>query len=125
MNNKVIKLTASIISLVMSLLPFLVMATDPNNQVYTINSPLASSDIDVLLGQLMKIVVQVGGVLVVLFIIYSGFKFVTARDSEPERKKAREIFYATIIGGGILLGADIIANIIIETVNITAGVKSK
>ncbi len=122
MDNKIIKPAAYITSLAIFFLPLLVLA-DPSNQGYTINNPLASDDINDLLISLMKIVVQVGGVLVVLFIIYSGYKFVTAGDSAPQRKKAKEIFYATIIGGGILLGADIIANIVIETVNTTAGVK--
>ena len=95
----------------------------PTSVQYTIKNPLASDDVNSLLNNIMKIVMQVGGVVVVLFIIYSGYKFVTAGDSDSDRKNARQIFYATVIGGLILLGADIIASIIINTINVTVGKK--
>ena len=69
----------------------------------------------------MDLVAKVGAIIVVFFIIYSGYKFVTARGNESEVTKAKEIFYATIIGGAILLGADVIANVVINTVNTTVG----
>ncbi len=94
-----------------------------NSNQYTIDNPLGTEDVNQLLVNIMDLVAKAGGVLVVLFIIYSGYKFVKAGENESERTKAKDIFYGTVIGGLILLGADIIANIIIETVKSTAGLK--
>ncbi len=84
----------------------------------TINNPLGDNNTEVkdILLKVMNIVAMVGGIVVVFMIIYSGFKFVTAGDSDSDRTKAKDIFYATVIGGDILLGADIIANIVVNTV---------
>jgi hypothetical protein len=71
----------------------------------------------------MNLVATVGAIIVVFFIIYSGYKFVTAGDSDTDRTKAKNIFYATIIGGAILLGADVIANVVVQTVKDATGAK--
>jgi len=88
-----------------------------------IENPLKSNDVKVILKDIMDMVAMVGGVIVVLFIIYSGFKFVTAQGNESEVTKAKDMFYATVIGGAILLGADVIANVVVNTVETTTGVK--
>ncbi len=89
----------------------------------TIQNPLGpgNDSVEKILGLVMDLVAKVGAIIVVFFIIYSGYKFVTARGNESEVTKAKEIFYATIIGGAILLGADVIANVVINTVNTTVG----
>lgn len=91
----------------------------------TIKNPLGSNDLDSLLLKIMDIVTKVGSIVVVFFIIYSGYKFVSAGESDDDRTKAKEIFYATVIGAAILLGANLIANIIVTTVETTTGVKVK
>ena len=87
----------------------------------TINNPLNSNSVNGILGDIMKLVVTVGYVVVVFFVIFSGFKFVTAQGNEGEVTKAKEMFYATIIGGAILLGADVIANVVVNTIKTTVG----
>lgn len=102
-------------------IPFLIYAESP---VTTIKNPLGDNNksVEALLLKIMDLVTKIGGIVVVFFIIYSGFKFVTAGESDSERSKAREIFYATVIGGAILLGAGIIANVIVNTIKATTGV---
>ena len=90
---------------------------------YSIQNPLGNNDLKSLLDKIMNIVTVFGSIVVVMFIIYSGFKFVTARGNEGELKKAKEIFYATIIGAAILLGARVIAEIVVGTVESTTGLK--
>jgi lysylphosphatidylglycerol synthetase-like protein (DUF2156 family) len=107
------------IATIILLVPVFVLAFGPGP---TIDNPLGSDDVNVLLGKIMKLVATVGGIVVVFFIIYSGYKFVTARGNEAEVSKAKDIFYATIIGAAILLGAGIIAQIVVNTVKETAGV---
>jgi hypothetical protein len=93
----------------------------PPSGSFTINNPLGDNNMQVetLLGRIMNLVSMVGGLVVVFFIIYSGYKFVVAGSSDTDRTKAKEMFFYTIIGGAILLGADIIANIVVNTVECT------
>jgi hypothetical protein len=88
-----------------------------------IKNPLKSDDVNSLLGKIMTLVKMVGGIVVVFFIILSGYKIVTAGDNEGDRTKAKEMFYATVIGGAILLGASIIAEVVVNTVKDTTGAK--
>lgn len=61
---------------------------------------------------LNKIVLPIGAVVVVIFIIYSGFLFVTARGNESQLEKAKHVFLYVIIGSAILLGSVIISGVI-------------
>jgi hypothetical protein len=84
----------------------------------TIENPLGNNKtVESLLGSLLKLVFMVGAIVVVFFIIYSGYKFVAARGNSDKINEAKETFYATVIGAAILLGADIIATVVVNTVN--------
>jgi hypothetical protein len=87
----------------------------------TIQNPLGTNSVQGLLLKIMDLVVKVGSIIVVFFIIYSGYKFVTARGNDGEVSKAKDIFWATIIGGAILLGAKVIAEVVVNTVKTTVG----
>ena len=113
-----IKISAFLASLIL-LTPIFIYAQGSSGA--TIKNPLASDDITGILENILNLVFKVGVVIVVFFIIYSGYKFVTAGSSDTDRTKAKDIFYATIIGAAILLGADVIATIVINTVKNTAG----
>lgn len=85
----------------------------------TIENPIKADNIQKLLIDLMTVVIQMGYVVVIFFIIYAGFKFVTARGNPGELEKAKETFFATLVGGAILLGADVIARVVVNTVDNT------
>jgi hypothetical protein len=53
--------------------------------------------------------------LVVIFIIYAGYLFVTAQGEEGKIQKARSALLWTIIGAGVILGAQIMARILQDT----------
>lgn len=53
--------------------------------------------------------------LVVIFIIYAGYLFVTAQGEERKIQKARTALLWTLIGAGVILGAQIMANILSDT----------
>lgn len=114
--KKILAFVTSFIFIVLT--PLLLVQANPGAGGATIQNPLGANNTSVqaLLLKIMNIVAMVGGIVVVFFIIYSGFKFVTAGDSDSDRSKARDIFYATVIGGAILLGADVIANVVVNTV---------
>lgn len=69
-----------------------------------------------LINFFLTIVTEIGAVVGVLFIIWSGFLFIKAQGNEAEVKQAKSAFYTTIIGLAILLGASVIAQVIFNTV---------
>lgn len=54
---------------------------------------------------LQNVVMPIGGLVAVIFIIYSGFLFVTARGNETKLATAKKAFMYAAIGTAILLGA--------------------
>lgn len=89
----------------------------------TIQNPLGAGNdsVQALLLDIMNLVATVGAIVVVFMIIYSGYTIVMAQGDMNALKKGRDMLMATVIGGAILLGADVIANVVVNTVNTTVG----
>jgi cytochrome bd-type quinol oxidase subunit 2 len=92
------------------------------NSTITIGNPFkglpANGNLsDLLYAVLDNAVIPIGGIIVVIMIIYSGFLFVTARGNEEQIKTARRSFTYAAIGAAILLGAKAIALAIQATIN--------
>jgi hypothetical protein len=68
------------------------------------------------INAVLNIVAQIGAIVAVLFIIWSGFLFITAQGNKTKLDKAKSTFYTTVIGTAILLGASVITKIIVNTV---------
>ncbi len=66
---------------------------------------------------LVRLVTLITAPLIVLFIIYAGWLFVTAAGDEGQRTKARHALLWTLIGAGVLIGALILGEILKETIN--------
>ncbi len=58
---------------------------------------------------LNKIVFPIGSLIVVFYIIYAGYLFVTAGGSEDKLEKAKHTLFSAVIGTAILLGSWTIA----------------
>lgn len=65
---------------------------------------------------LKNIVLPLGVVIVVFFVIYSGFLFVTAQGNAEKLQDARRTFLWVVIGAAILLGSVVIAEAVQTTV---------
>lgn len=65
---------------------------------------------------LVDIVFLFGMPIIVLFIIYGGFLFVTAGDNEAQITKSKKTILWTLIGAAVLIGAKVIAMAIQSTV---------
>jgi len=82
-----------------------------------IQNPLGNiTSIPTLIAVIMVYVVRIGGIIAIFAFIYSGFKFVQARGNPAELEKARDIFFYTCIAVAILLGAQLIASIIVSSI---------
>jgi len=86
-----------------------------------VSNPLNVGSFCGLLKALFNGLVAIAIPIAVLFIIWSGFKFVLAQGNPKQLQKARQNFYYTIIGIGIFLGAWLIAEVIAATVNSIGG----
>lgn len=121
------KIAGFLVSLIILFVPVVILyANVPEASHTTILNPLGTGNdsVEAVLLKIMNIVTIVGTIVVVFFIIYSGFMIVTASGDSGKLTKGKEMFFATIIGGAILLGADLIANIVVNTVKTTTGITS-
>ena len=72
----------------------------------TFYNPLGATTLSVFVTDVLKLITTtVGPIIVILMLVYTGFKFVWAQGKEEEIKKAREMLLWTIVGALILLGA--------------------
>ena len=108
--NKLIKISASVFSFLLVIAPVFVFAQ--------IQNPLKSgSDIPQFISSVLGYIVKIGGVVATFAFIWTGFIFVRAQGNPSEIEKAKEMFINTCIGVAVLLGAQLIASIIVGTIN--------
>lgn len=70
-----------------------------------------------LIKAVLDIIVQIGSVVLVVFIVITGLKFVTAKGNSAKLEEAKQALLWTIIGAAIVLGAFVISEAIQGTVD--------
>ena len=95
------------------MLPTLALAANG----FTFDNPLGNNaySIDQIVVKIVDFVLKIASVVVVLFIIYSGFLFVSAQGKQDKIKAAKDTFFWAIIGALIILGAKVLAGIVCST----------
>ena len=111
MKNKIIRISAFVLSLFLFVTPVFVFAQIVN--------PLGENktDIQAFIATIITYIVKIGGVVAFFAYVLSGFYFVKAQGNPTELTKAKDIFINTSIGAGLLIGAQLIANILSGTIN--------
>jgi len=95
------------------LVPALVSAqTTPGTRSIRLNNPLRVDNITDLLEALLSIVLVLATPVIIFFIIYAGFLYVTAQGNAEQIKQATRALTYAIIGGVIIIGAMAIATIV-------------
>lgn len=104
--------------LVLPLVAFGAIGTGPSSGIesFEVKNPLAVKSFCGLIKALLETAIVIGVPIAVLFLVYAGFKFVTAQGKPTSLEVARRNLLYTIIGIGIFLGAWLIANVITATV---------
>jgi len=103
-------------------LPFMASAQpSPGQQTQqsgTFPNPFGTNitNITGILNPLIDLIINIGGILVVLFIIFAGFKMVLAQGDPSKINDAKKMLFWSIIGGLILLGSKVFAEVIRATV---------
>lgn len=86
--------------------------TVPAAQRIKLENPLKVASLEDLLVAILNIIVVIAIPIIVLFIIYSGFLYVTAKGNAAQVEQAtRSLMYA-IVGGVLIIGAVAIAEIV-------------
>lgn len=87
------------------------------NIAVRLKNPLKVNDINEAIRWFVNVLMKIIAPFIVIFFIWSGFRFVWARGKPDEIKKAKDMFLWTVIGTLLILGAWVITNAIIGTVN--------
>ncbi len=86
-----------------------------------INNPLKVDTIQGAIKLFMDAVLRIAIPFIVIFFVWSGLSFILARGNPTKLVTARKMFWYTIIGTLLILGAWTITNAIIGTVNTITG----
>jgi len=86
-------------------------ACDPATQIC---NPIQADTFLELVEAIASAVTAIGIPLVAIFLVWSGFLFVTARGNEEQLKKAKTTLSWTLIGGAVLIGARVLAIAIVN-----------
>ena len=66
--------------------------------------------------QVVKVAIQYGALLIVFFIVFAGFKFVTAQGNSEKVSEARQMLTWIVVGAFVLLGVFVIRAAICGTI---------
>lgn len=87
------------------------------NSGTTLLNPLqGGASLEEFLISILDFVIRIGTIVVILMLVYVGFKFVVAQGSDSKITEAKQMLLWTLVGALILLGAKAIAIGIEQTV---------
>lgn len=79
---------------------------------YSLNNPLQFSTLEGLIVGVLNVLLIIAVPIIVFFIIFAGFSYVTAQGNPEKIKQASRSLTYAIIGGVLILGAVAISEII-------------
>ncbi|MBX9765257.1 pilin [Patescibacteria group bacterium] len=98
-------------------LPFVFFApTSVLANVERLRNPLQFETLTEFLRRLLEVVALIGFPVIVLFIIYIGFQFITSEGNPEKLTKVRQLFFWALVGALIVLGAQALSIAIQGTV---------
>ena len=82
-----------------------------------LENPLATDSIIGLFQVLLDIVMVFAVPIIVFFIIYAGFLYVTARGDAGKIQQAHQALLYAVLGGLLILGANVLIDVVQGTVD--------
>ncbi len=82
----------------------------------TLANPLKAESFSDLIAAILQIMIQLGTPIAAICFVYTGFVFVTSEGDPKKLDTAKSMFFWTVIGTAIILGATIILQILQSTV---------
>ncbi len=87
------------------------------SSVVCLKSPLAADNITEFFATIIDVVLIFAVPLIVFFIIYAGFLYVTARGDSGTIERAHKALLYALIGGVMILGARVLIDVVQGTVD--------
>ncbi|MHB8860306.1 MAG: hypothetical protein ACYC48_01035 [Minisyncoccota bacterium] len=88
----------------------------------TLLNPLkAGTSLSSFLSDILAFVIQIGTIVIILMLVFVGYKFVVAQGKPGEIEAAKKMLLWTVIGALVLLGAQAISSAIQATVSALGG----
>ncbi len=115
LKNILRKITCSktlVLATLLTLAPAVLAQTTPASQTVTLKNPLQVTSLEELLIAILNIIVVIAIPIIVFFIIYSGFLYVTAKGNASQVEQATRSLTYAIVGGVLIIGAVAIAEIV-------------
>ncbi len=84
----------------------------PGDLSYSLQNPLKFESIQDFIVAVLNVIIVIATPIIVIFIIFAGFQYVTAQGKPEAIKKATQSLTYAIIGGVLIIGAVAIAEII-------------
>ncbi|MEK7559881.1 MAG: pilin [Patescibacteria group bacterium] len=84
------------------------------NLAQIIKNPLKADNIPELIENVADFAVAVGLPIATIFIVYSGFLFVSAKGNEKKLESAKETFKWAVVGAALIVGARFLAAAIVN-----------
>ncbi|MBI2610782.1 hypothetical protein HYW60_02510 [Candidatus Kaiserbacteria bacterium] len=106
---------------ILTLLTVLSFASTAFAQGVGLKNPLNFDTIPLFIAGALKALAMIALPIVTLFLVVSGFYFITAQGNQEKLQKAKLNFFYVIIGALLILGAWIIATLIAGTVSQLTG----
>lgn len=78
----------------------------------TLPNPLKVKSISELFYDIVDFIISLSYVVIAFFFLLSGFKFVTAQGSDEKLGEAKRMFFNTVIGALIIIGANTIVAVV-------------
>lgn len=79
-----------------------------------ITNPLKANSIPELIANVAEFARNIGLPIAIIFIVYSGFLFVSAKGNEKKLESAKETFKWAVVGATLIVGADFLARAIVN-----------
>ena len=86
-----------------------------------LQNPLGNKDLMDLINDILGVLLVFAVPIIVFFIIFAGFKYVTARGNPGEIETANKALLYAGIGGVLILGARVLLEVISGTIDAIAG----
>ena len=97
--------------------PLLTFADSCGASSSSFSNPTSFCNVQDFIAAVLKGIVEISLPILVLFIVYAGFKFIAARGKPAALQEAKYNFLYVIIGATLILGAWVLATLIGATVN--------
>jgi len=81
---------------------------------FEFKNPIQATSFDQVVLGFAELLAQVGLPIAAIFLVWSGFLFVTVRGDEKKLTDAKNTFYWTILGTAVIVGAYAIATAVVN-----------